>query len=307
MRIFVTGGAGFIGRYCVRSFLEKNYKVTIFDNLSNSSEGMISDLLDDGVKLVKGDITIQDQVSKAISGHDAVIHLAAKISVQDSISNPHETIKANVEGTINLLNACNKNKIKNFIAASSAAVYGDCEDPNSPIAENSKTVPLSPYAASKLQMEQYIKTFANNFDMNTISLRFFNIYGIGQSPEYAGVITKFLEKIAKNESLKIFGDGLQTRDFVAIQDAVDSISNSLLKIEKKRGAVYNIGSGKAITIKSLAELMISLSGKKLDIKYLEPQSGDIRYSLADISLAKKDLDYDPKIKLKDGVSNLLTS
>ena len=303
----MTGGAGFIGRYCVRSFLEKNYEVTIFDNFSNSSEDMISDLLDDRANLIKGDITVQEQVSKAIPRHDVVIHLAAKISVQDSILHPNETIKVNVEGTINLLKACNENNIKNFIAASSAAVYGDWDDPNLPISENSKTVPLSPYAASKLQMEQYIKTYANNFDINTISLRFFNIYGKGQSPEYAGVITKFFEKIANNESLEIFGDGLQTRDFVAIQDAVDSINKTISKIDKKRGDVYNISSGKDITIKSLAELMISLSGKKLDIKYSEPRSGDIRYSLADISLANKELDYNPKIELKDGLSNLLKS
>jgi len=121
------------------------------------------------------------------------------------------------------------------------------------------------------------------------------------------VITKFFEKIANNESLEIFGDGLQTRDFVAIQDAVDSINKTISKIDKKRGDVYNISSGKDITIKSLAELMISLSGKKLDIKYSEPRSGDIRYSLADISLANKELDYNPKIELKDGLSNLLKS
>jgi len=186
-------------------------------------------------------------------------------------------------------------------------VYGYWEDQNLPISENSKIVPLSPYAASKLQMEQYIKTYANNFDINAVSLRFFNIYGKGQSPEYAGVITKFFEKIANNESLEIFGDGLQTRDFVAIQDAVDSINKAISKIDKKRGEVYNIGSGKAITIKSLAELMISLSGKKLDIKYSESRSGDIRHSLADISLANKELDYNPKIELKDGLSSFLKS
>ncbi len=155
----MTGGAGFIGRYCVRSFLKKNYQVTIFDNFSNSSENMISDLLNDGANLVKGDITIQDQVSNAISGHDVVIHLAAKIGVENSIKFPEETFLTNVGGTINVLNACIKHEIKNTIAASTAAVYGESK-PNTPISENQKTHPLSPYAESKLKMEELIQTFS---------------------------------------------------------------------------------------------------------------------------------------------------
>jgi len=188
----VTGGAGFIGKYCVRSFLEKNFQVTIFDNLSNSSEGMISDLLNDGARLVKGDITIQDQVSNAISGHDAVIHLAAKISVEESINFPKQIFSTNVDGTENILNSCLKHNIKNIVATSSAAVYGETQ--NLPISENRKTSPSSPYGESKLKMEQLIQVFSKKHNLNSIILRIFNVYGIGQSPEYAGVITKFLEK-----------------------------------------------------------------------------------------------------------------
>lgn len=299
----MTGGAGFIGRYCVRSFLEKNYQVTIFDNFSNSSEDMISDLLDDGANLIKGDITVQEQVSKAISGHDIVIHLAAKNSVEDSIKFPEKTFNANVDGTKNILESCVKHNIKNLIATSSAAVYGETQ--KLPISENHKTSPLSPYGESKLKMEQLIQSFSKKHNLNSIMLRIFNVYGKGQSQEYAGVITKFLERISKNEPLEIFGDGLQTRDFVSINDVVNSIHNSISKIEGRRGTVYNIACGKSIEIKELAKIMISISGKNLDIIYHPPKIGEIKFSQADISLSKKEIGFLPKISLKEGIKNIL--
>ena len=299
----MTGGAGFIGRYCVKSFLEKNYEVTIFDNFSNSSEDMVSDLLNDGANLIKGDITIQDQVSNAISGHDIVIHLAAKNSIEDSIKFPKETLMTNVDGTVTVLNACVKHSIKNIVAASSAAVYGEAE--NLPISENNKTNPSSPYGESKLKMEEYIQSFSKKHNLNSIILRIFNVYGKGQSSEYAGVITKFLEKISKNESLEIFGDGLQTRDFVSVVDIVDSIKLAVEKILGKRGTIYNIASGKSIIIHELAKLMLSTSGTNLKIKNVELKKGDIRYSKASIELAKSQLGYEPKIRLEDGIKNIL--
>ncbi len=299
----MTGGAGFIGRHCVKSFLEKNYQVTIFDNFSNSSEDIISDLLDDGAKLIKGDITRRDEVSNAISGHDIVIHLAAKINVEDSIKFPKETLMTNVDGAINVLNACVKHDVKNIIAASSAAVYGETQ--NLPISENNKTNPSSLYGESKLKMEEYIQSFSKKHNINSIILRIFNVYGKGQSPEYAGVITKFLNKISKNQPLEIFGDGLQTRDFVSIQDVVESIYCAISKVEGKQGSTFNIGSGKSVSINELAKSMISASNKNLDIKYLEEKKDEIRFSQANISLAKKVLNYNPKTGFEDGIKNLM--
>jgi len=304
LKIFVTGGAGFIGKYCVRSFLKKNFEVTIFDNFSNSSEGMISDLLNDGARLVKGDITIQDQVSNAISGHDVVIHLAAKISVKESINFPKQIFSTNVDGTENILNSCLKHNIKNIVATSSAAVYGETQ--NLPISENRKTSPSSPYGESKLKMEQLIQVFSKKHNLNSIILRIFNVYGLGQSPEYAGVITKFLEKISKNEALEIFGDGLQTRDFVSIQDVVESIFCAISEIKGRNETIFNIASGKSVSINDLAKHMISISNKNLDIKYLE-EKNEIRFSQADISLAKKVLNYNPKTGFGDGIKNLMKS
>jgi len=300
----VTGGAGFIGRYCVKAFLEKNYEVTIFDNFSNSSEDMISDLLNDGADLIKGDITVQDQVSKAISGHDVVIHLAAKNSVEESIKFPEQTFNVNVDGTKNILESCVKHNI-NLIATSSAAVYGETQ--NLPISENHKTSPSSPYGESKLKMEEDIQSFSKKHNLNSIVLRIFNVYGKGQSQEYAGVITKFLERISKNKELEIFGDGLQTRDFVSIHDVVDMMNLAISNIEKKYGDVFNIASGKSISVSELAKLMLSISEKDLETIYKPAKSGEIRFSQADISLAKRDLGYFPKIGLKSGITNLMNN
>ena len=209
----------------------------------------------------------------------------------------------NVDGTINVLNACVKHDVKNIIAASSAAVYGETQ--NLPISENNKTNPSSPYGESKLKMEEYIQSFSKKHNINSIILRIFNVYGKGQSPEYAGVITKFLNKISKNQPLEIFGDGLQTRDFVSIQDVIESIYYAISKIEGKRGIIFNIGNGKSVSINELAKHMISISKKNLEIKYREEKKDEIRFSQADISLAKKVLNYNPKIEFKNGINDLM--
>ena len=305
MRIFVTGGAGFIGRYLAKAFLEKGHPVTIYDNLSNSSEDKIIDLIDSGVNFVKSDINDIASLEKFVKDHDVVIHLAAKISVEDSILHPDETRCVNVDGTINVLNACIKNKVKNFIAMSTAAVYGDSKEPRIFLSEDSETKPLSPYGLSKLKMEECIREFSEKYSINSVCLRIFNVYGHDQSEEYAGVITKFTENIRHRRPLIIYGDGQQTRDFVEISDTVTAIYNALLKINGKKGKVYNIGSGSPVTIEELAKLMLSISGKDLEIQHVQPKKGEIRYSQADISLAKKELGYFPAVSLREGLRKLL--
>ena len=300
MNILVTGGAGFIGQYLVKSLLEKNYVVTIFDNFSNSTKDSISSLVKMGVKIIEGDITRYPEILNAIKDQDVVIHLAAKISVSESISNPLETYLVNINGTRNVLTSCEKNNVKKLIVASSAAVYGEGTS-NVKLMEESDTNPISPYGESKLKMEQVIREFVSKHDINCIILRFFNIYGVGQSDEYAGVITKFIEKIVHNKPLEIFGDGFQVRDFVAIEDIISSIHNT---ISYSKSGTYNIASGKAITINNLAEEMILSSGKKLKIHYTTARKGDIKYSQADISLAKKEIEYSPKFGL-DKIKQLL--
>jgi len=300
MKIIITGGAGFIGKHLVELLIKKENDITIFDNFSNSKEESVMYLKNLGAKIVKGDIRKIGEINNAIKDHDIVIHLAAKISVEESIKSPSETFQTNVEGTKNVLIACEKNQIKKIIVASSAAVYGESEA-DVKLTEKSKINPISPYGESKVMMENEIKKITKNNDMNYVILRFFNIYGKSQSPEYAGVITKFIKKIEMNQSLEIFGDGMQTRDFISVKDVVNSIYHS---IENGKNQIYNIGSGKPITIKQLAKLMITLSKKELKINYNDIKKGDIRFSEADVSLAKKELHYLPKYTL-ESIKNLL--
>ena len=298
MKILITGGAGFIGKYLVKYLLEKGENVSILDNFSNSDKKSTILLEKNGVKIFEGDITNFDDVSKATKDQEIVIHLAAKISVLESIKNPAETFRINVNGTKNLLTICKNNNIKKVIIASSAAVYGEGEK-GIKLKEETKKKPISPYGESKMKMEEEIK---KNNEMNCIILRFFNIYGIGQTSEYAGVITKFLEKIKKNQSLTITGDGTQIRDFVSISDVICSINDA---IGYNKSGIFNIASGNKITINELANLMIELSGKKLDIKNMADKQGEIKYSQANILLAKQKLGYVSKINLKEGIKKLL--
>ena len=264
MKILITGGAGFIGKYLVKYLLENGENVSILDNFSNSDKKSMSLFEKNGVKIFEGDITDFNDVSKAIKNQEIVIHLAAKISVLESIKNPAETFRINVNGTKNLLAICKNNNIKKVIIASSAAVYGE-GDKKIKVKEEKKKNPISPYGESKMKMEEEIEKNNSSNEMDYIILRFFNIYGIGQTSEYAGVITKFLEKIKKNQSLTITGDGTQIRDFVSISDVICSINNA---IGYNKSGIFNIASGNEITINELANLMIELSGKKLNIKII---------------------------------------
>ncbi|MDC3254678.1 NAD-dependent epimerase/dehydratase family protein [Nitrosopumilus sp.] len=301
MNILVTGGAGFIGKHLVKSLMKNKKNVSILDNFSNSDKKLISLFKKDQIKIFEGDIRDNDDILEATKNQNIVIHLAAKISVEESIKNPTETFQINVEGTKNLLEICKKNNVEKIIVASSAAVYGEGSEKYK-ITEQTKLNPISPYGESKIEMEKEIIKFCSDNQINYVILRFFNIYGLGQSIEYAGVITKFLEKIRKNENLEIFGDGMQTRDFVAIEDIINSIHNA---IEYTENGIFNIASGEKITIKSLAQLMILLSNKKLNIEYLKSKKGDIKYSETDIRLAKNHLNYFSKIELKDGIKKLI--
>ena len=300
MKVLVTGGAGFIGKHLVSFLLKKNYTVTIFDNFSNSTKESISHFIQMGVNVIEGDIINSLDIQDASKNHDIVIHLAAKISVSESIDNPSEVFQVNVDGTKNVLASCEKNHVKKLIAASSAAVYGEGnQDVN--LTEETKMNPISPYGESKVMMEEIIRQWKSSYNFNYVILRFFNIYGIGQSSEYAGVITKCLEKIKQKKPIEIFGDGLQTRDFVAIEDVINAIYNAM---QSSNSGTYNIASGKTITINELVNKMILSSRKKLEIKHIRAKKGEIRCSHADISKAKKEIGFSPKINL-DRIKELL--
>jgi len=295
MKVLVTGGAGFIGKHLVKFLLDKDHEITIFDNFSNSKKIDVSYLVKMGAKIVEGDITDLQSIDDVVKDHDIVVHLAAKISVDESIKNPGETFHVNVDGTKNLLTACKKNHVKKLIVASSAAVYGEGSK-NVKLTENSPMNPISPYGESKVRMEEEIQKFIFENKIDCVVLRFFNIFGTGQSLEYAGVITKFIKKIKDGESLQVFGDGTQTRDFVSVNDVINSIYCAIINGEI---GTYNIASGKAVTINQLAILMIELSGKNLGIEHTSLKKGEIKFSQADISLSKKEINYFPNSELNE--------
>jgi UDP-glucose 4-epimerase len=302
LKFFITGGAGFIGRHLVAKLLHDKHEITIFDNFSSSSKNDITHLLEDGVGLVTGDILDYDLLLKSMPNYDFVIHLAAQTSVSQSVANPKTTADIIVDGTVNVLKSCVKTNVKNIIFSSSAAVYGNSI--NTLLAENAQLSPLSSYGASKLVAEYNLLAFSKLFGLNCISLRLFNVYGNGQSSE-AGVIRKFLKNISNDVPIEIFGDGVQSRDFVHVSDVIQAFYCAIRNIEAKRGEVYNIGSGTATSINELASLLISSKGKDLQVIHKPALEGEIKDSKADISLAENDIGYSPHVPLSDGLANLI--
>lgn len=301
MNILITGGTGFLGTHLTNFLIKHGHSITILDNFSNSDSK--TSLTSNKIKIIEGDICDSSKLSKSMKNIELVIHLAAQISVDDSIKNPENTMMINVQGTQNLLESCVENNISNFIAASSAAVFGN---PSTlPLTEDSPKNPISPYGTSKLMMEEKILEFSKENNLNSTILRFFNLYGIGQSPQYAGVITKFLKNIHENKPLEIFGNGNQIRDFIHIDDAVNCINLTIKKMAGKTGRIFNVGSGKSTSVLELANLLLTLSGKNLPICFSPPIDGDIEYSQTSIELAKKELGFEPKISLQEGLSKLL--
>ena len=296
MNIFVTGGAGFIGSHLTTSLLEEGHSVTIYDSLINSSEENAKKLQKLNANFICGDITDLENLSKSISGHDICIHLAAQIDILHSISDPEYNNLINISGTKNVLNSCVKHSV-DVIAASSAAVY---EESNEPLSETSSTKPKSQYGESKLAMEQLLYDYSKVHDMNSLSLRMFNVFGKGQNMKYSGVITKFVEDIKKEKNLTIFGDGNSTRDFVSVSDVVDAIILAIQSIMGKRGEIINIASGDSIKITDLARMMISISGKEsIIIEHGPTKNDEIINSQSDNSLARKVLGFSPKKSLRE--------
>jgi nucleoside-diphosphate-sugar epimerase len=302
MKIFITGGAGFIGINLCKKLIESDHTITIYDNFSNSSQENFLSIIKQKINLITGDILDHSKLSSSMKNHDVVIHLAAKISVSESIKNPKPTFETNVIGTQNVLNACLDNCITKIIAASTAAVYKNISS-DSILDETSPTQPLSPYGESKFEMEQRITTFCSKNNIDAIILRLFNVYGIGQSPEYAGVITKFLSDIKNNNSLTIYGDGIQTRDFVSVHDIINSIILSLNS--NKISGIFNIGSGTSISILDLAKLILKLSNKDLKINFEKSRTGEIKFSKTSILQAKNKLKFLSHFDISDEMKKLI--
>jgi len=304
VRALITGGAGFIGSHLADRLARDDNEVIMLDNMSTGRHENVSHLVDLGAaRLVVGDITDRQLVCTITKDVDAIVHLAAIISVPFSMSHPLATNRTNVVGTLRLLESARRNEISRFISVSSCAVYGEAK--YMPIDEGHPTNPSSPYAASKLCSEAYCEAFHNSYGLNTTVLRLFNVYGPRQERNpYAGVIVKFQERLRIRCPPIICGDGRQTRDFVHVNDVVEAIVRSL-RAGQSKGRTYNIGSGQATSIGRLADLMINISGAKLKPTYCPPRPGDILHSQADIARAKEELGYEPKVSLDRGLRSLL--
>jgi UDP-glucose 4-epimerase len=303
-RILVTGGAGFIGSHLTYSLLQKGYFVTVLDNLSSGKMENLNELSNkDGFNFIFGNILDKDILKQAYRGVDAVVHLAALVDIPASVKDPCQTNEINVSGTLSMLNSANEHKIKRFIFASSTAVYGNAK--NMPISEDAAQKPISPYAASKSAGESYCNAFATCYGLDTVALRFFNVYGprSGLGP-YSGVITKFIRKALDNEILTIEGDGNQTRDFIYVNDIVQAITCALEGNDLK-GQVFNVCTGVSTTIIQLVDLLSDIMGRDLHVKHGPPRQGDIRESIGDPTKARNILKFESEISIKKGLGLLI--
>ena len=309
--VLVTGGAGFIGTNLAKHALNRGWNVKIIDNLSTGLQRNFDEMKRLGAEVVLGDVNDGITVEKLSEGCDAVVHLAAQVSVPQSVSNPLETMEVNVEGTQNVIDACVKNNVKRMVTASSAAVYGEAD--KLPLSEESAGQVLSPYAESKWYNESQILE-ARQKGIQSTALRFFNVYGEGQRPDgaYAAVIPKFVEMLMQGIPPTINGDGLQTRDFVHVDDVCSAI---FLLIEGEWKAekhhVYNVATQVEISLLQLIDA-INTSLQKSDVNFvaLEPKfgperPGDIKNSVADITRIHSTLGWRPKVNFSTGIERLI--
>ena len=303
--ILVTGGAGFIGSHIVDRLLDEGFKVRVLDNLSTGEKKNLAQHQNNkSFQFIEGDIRNFDLVKNTVKGVDAVFHEAALVSVTRSVENPLLSNEINVTGTVNLLKACVDAHVKRFVYASSCAVYGDTE--TLPNHENLAPKPLSPYAVEKLAAEKYAKVFHNVYGLETVSLRYFNVYGPRQKyGPYSGVISIVINRLLENKPPIICGDGEQTRDFINVKDVVEA---NMLALSKRKavGEVFNISTGEATTINKLTETIQKIMGKtSLKPVHAEPRPGDIKHSYGDITKARRNLEYEPKVQLEKGLSELV--
>jgi UDP-N-acetylglucosamine 4-epimerase len=302
----VTGGAGFIGSHLVDRLLGEGFEVWVLDDFSGGRMENVSHHEDaKEFHLVKGDVRDFGLVNKVVEGVDAVFHEAALVDVPLSIKNPLLYNNVNVDGTLNLLKASLDSNVKRFIFASSAAVYGNSKPVKKK--ENMLSKPISPYGVSKLAAENYVQVFNEVYGLETVCLRYFNVYGPrqGLASSYNGVITAFINQLLKEKPPIIHGDGKQTRDFVHVDDVV---SANLLALdgENAMGEVFNIASGTTVSVYELAKMLQRITNaERLEPIFAEPRLGDIKYILGDVSKAEELLGFCPKIRLEDGLSRLV--
>ena len=295
----VTGGAGFIGSNIVYELIRRKERVRVVDNFSTGKEENVNDVLND-IELIKADVRDLEAMRHAVEGVDFILHHGALPSVARSVSDPILSNEVNVIGTLNLLVAARDAGVKRFVYAASSSAYGDT--PVLPKQENMTPRPLSPYAVNKLMGEYYCRVFCNLHDLETVSLRYFNVFGPRQDPTspYSAVIPIFITKILKGEPITIYGDGEQSRDFTYVQNVVNA---NLLACEAPSlaGETINIACGDQLTLNQLVAAIEKSVGTKANTIYSQSRTGDVKHSRADINKAKALLGYEPAVAFDEGL------
>lgn len=299
----VTGGAGFIGSHLVGGLLEDGWRVRVLDDFSSGSPANLS-AVGDPLEIVEGDVRDAEAVAKVAAGVEVIFHQAAIASVPRSIQEPIYTDEVNLGGTLRVLEAARACGVRRVVFASSSAVYGNAGTP--PLKESDATEPLSPYAVQKLAAEHYLRLYADLHPVETVALRYFNVYGERQDPEsdYAAVVPLFVAAARAGKSLHIHGDGEQTRDFIYVQD-VARANRLAADAPGVSGRCFNVASGRGTAVKELASVIAEAVGGSLSVVSEPARPGDVRQSQADVEAARTDLDFEPRVGLEAGIRRTL--
>ncbi len=300
LKVVVTGGAGFIGSHIVEYWIKNGADVHVIDNLRS---GFLSNIENfPNVKFHNVSITDKSLVFDVLENTDYVHHLAAMVSVPESIEKPYECVEINIIGLLNVLEAAKYHKVKKIVYSSSAAVYGDNKE--LPKSINTIPEPKSPYGITKLEGEYYLKMYREEYGLETVSLRYFNVFGPRQNPlsQYAAAIPIFINRALKDEPIIIYGDGKQTRDFIYVKDVV---SANILAATTNVNGVFNVALGKSVTIKEVAEAIINLTNSKSKMIYENDRKGDIKHSFASIKETVELLNFTPKNSLHEGLKETI--
>jgi UDP-glucose 4-epimerase len=303
-KYLVTGGAGFIGSNIVAALTAAGERVRALDNLATGHWALVNRLVKDAslVEQVTADIRDPVAVTEAMRGIEIVFHEAALGSVPRSVESPIESDQVNVNGTVVVLDCARRAGVRRVVFAASSAAYG--ETPTLPKREDMRPMPMSPYAVTKVTCETYLEVFASLYKLETINLRYFNVFGPNQLPEgpYAAAIPRFIHAALTGNPIHIYGDGEQTRDFCFVENAVRANLLAASSSQKLTGQVVNIAGGRRISLNDLVREIGRVMGKSLDVRHVDPRPGDIRHSLADISKAKELIGYEPLVRWEDGIA-----